>query len=185
MPILKKEVEVSMGEDGLHTEEIFLFFLLFKCINFKALSKKTYTIIKKSLEKFVDEKITIKFPNDLLINGSKVCGILQERITYNRSQYFIVGIGINLIKCPKIQNKQVSFLQKYNNNKINKKDIYKKIKPTLKDYLMKYMYVMGDIETQKQKYVYLITKKLIKKKIFNTININKSNLNQFEIYTFK
>ena len=34
------------------------------------------------------------------------------------------------------------------------------------------------LETQKQKYVYLITKKLIKKKIFNTININKSNLNR-------
>ncbi len=111
------------------------YFNLKKNINFKALSKKTYTIIKKSLEKFVDEKITIKFPNDLLINGSKVCGILQERITYNRSQYFIVGIGINLIKCPKIQNKQVSFLQKYNNNKINKKDIYKKIKSNFERFI--------------------------------------------------
>jgi len=60
---------------------------------------------------------------------------LQERITYNRSQYFIVGIGINLIKCPKIQNKQVSFLQKYNNNKINKKDIYKKIKSNFERFI--------------------------------------------------
>ena len=34
------------------------------------------------------------------------------------------------------------------------------------------------LETQKQKYVYLIIKKLLKKKIFNTININKSNLNR-------
>ena len=44
--------------------------------------------------------------------GSKVCGILQETITYNKDQYFIVGIGINLIKCPKIQNKQVFFFTK-------------------------------------------------------------------------
>ena len=111
------------------------YFNLKKNINFRAFSKKTYTIIKKSLEKFVDEKITIKFPNDLLINGSKVCGILQERITYKESQYFIVGIGINLIKSPKIQNKQVSFLQKYNNNKINKKDIYKKIKSNFERFI--------------------------------------------------
>ena len=109
------------------------YFNLKKNINFKALSKKTYTIIKKSLEKFVDEKITIKFPNDLLINGSKVCGILQERITYNRSQYFIVGIGINLIKCPKIQNKQVSFLQNIITIKLTKKIFIKRLKATLKD----------------------------------------------------
>ena len=104
------------------------YFALRKKINIKTLSTKIYTIIKKSLEKFVNEKITVKLPNDLLIKKSKDCGILQETILYNKNKYFIVGIGINLIKSPKIQNKQVSFLQKYNNNKINKSDIYKKIK---------------------------------------------------------
>ena len=104
------------------------YFNLKKNINIKTLSKKVYTILKKSLEKFINEKITIKLPNDLLIKDSKVCGILQETITYNNNKYFIVGIGINLDKSPKIENKQVSFLQKYNNNKIKKTDIYKKIK---------------------------------------------------------
>jgi BirA family biotin operon repressor/biotin-[acetyl-CoA-carboxylase] ligase len=104
------------------------YFNLKKNITIRSLSKKIYTILKKSLEKFVNEKITVKLPNDLLIKGSKVCGILQETITYNKNKYFIVGIGVNLIKSPKIENKQVSFLQKYNNNKIKKTDIYKKIK---------------------------------------------------------
>ena len=104
------------------------YFNLKKNINIKTLSKKVYTILKKSLEKFINEKITIKLPNDLLIKDSKVCGILQETITYNNNKYFIVGIGINLVKSPKLENKQVSFLQKYNNNKIKKTDIYKNIK---------------------------------------------------------
>ena len=104
------------------------YFNLKKKLTIKTLSKKIYTIIKKSLEKFVNEKITIKLPNDLLIKGSKVCGILQETIVHDENKYFIIGIGINLIKSPKIKNKQVSFLQKYNNNKINKTDICKNLK---------------------------------------------------------
>ncbi len=112
-----------------------IYFDLKKNINIKSLSKKIYTILKKSLEKFVNERITVKLPNDLLIKGSKVCGILQETIIYNNNKYFIVGIGINLIKGPKIENKQVSFLQKYNNNKIKKTDIYKNIKNNFEKFI--------------------------------------------------
>ena len=111
------------------------YFNLKKSVTIRSLSKKIYTTLKKSLEKFVNEKITIKLPNDLLIKGSKVCGILQETITYNNDKYFIVGIGINVINSPKINNKQVSFLQKYNNNKINKNDIYTNIKNNFEKFI--------------------------------------------------
>ena len=105
-----------------------IYFNINKNMSIKYLTKKVYITLKKSLEKFVSEKITIKLPNDLLIKGHKVCGILQETINYNNNKFFIVGIGINLVKSPKITNKHVSFLQKYNNNKIKKADIFKKIK---------------------------------------------------------
>ena len=105
-----------------------VYFNLRKKVKITSMSKKIYKIIKYSLERFVNEKITLKLPNDLLIKGSKVCGILQETIDYDKNKYLIVGIGINLIKCPKLENKQVSFLQKYNNNKIKRTEIYKKIK---------------------------------------------------------
>ncbi len=105
-----------------------IYFNLKKNITIKKISKKVYKTLKKTLEKFVNQKITIKLPNDLLIKGSKICGILQETIIYKKNKYFIIGIGINLIKSPKINNKQVSFLQKYNNNKIKKIDIYTNIK---------------------------------------------------------
>jgi len=111
------------------------YFNLKKSVTIRTLSKKIYTTLKKSLEKFVNEKITIKLPNDLLIKGSKVCGILQETVTYNNDKYFIVGIGINVNNSPKINNKQVSFLQKYNNNKINKNDIYTNIKNNFEKFI--------------------------------------------------
>ena len=112
-----------------------IYFNLERSAGIKSLSKRVYTLLKKSLEKFVNEKITIKLPNDLLIKGCKVCGILQETVNYNNNKYFIIGIGINLVKSPKIINKQVSFLQKYNNNKIKKTDIYKNIKENFEKFI--------------------------------------------------
>ena len=118
------------------------------------------------MEKFVNEKITIKLPNDLLIKGSKVCGILQETVKYNDNKYFIVGIGINVINSPKINNKQVSFLQKYNNNKINKNDIYKNIKNNFEKFIwLGNMYLIGDIgNTETKICLFNNKKKLLKKK---------------------
>ncbi len=114
---------------------ISVYFRVKKNINIKIISRDIYGLVKKSLENFVDEKITIKLPNDLLIKKEKVCGILQETIIHNKNKYFIVGIGINLYKKPKILNKRVSFLQKYNNNKIKKTDIYKIIKRNFEKFI--------------------------------------------------
>jgi BirA family biotin operon repressor/biotin-[acetyl-CoA-carboxylase] ligase len=39
----------------------------------------------------------IKWPNDILVNGKKICGILIENsIAGNRIQYSVVGIGLNV-----------------------------------------------------------------------------------------
>ena len=108
------------------------YFNIKKNINFKSLSKKDLTL-KNSLENLLSEKITIKFPNDLLIKWVKSLRNIARENNYNNNQFFIIGIGINLIKCPKITNKQVSFLQKYNNNKIKKKIFIKRLKATLKE----------------------------------------------------
>ena len=37
----------------------------------------------------------LKWPNDLLINNKKICGILVESEIVNNEMEFIVGIGIN------------------------------------------------------------------------------------------
>ena len=63
-------------------------------------------IIKKTLKNFCkNQTISLKYPNDLLLNGKKFCGILQEMITFDNRKYLIIGIGININSNPKVLNK--------------------------------------------------------------------------------
>ena len=71
---------------------------LYSNISVKKITDKNCLKIKKALSSFLTHKIKIKAPNDLLINGKKFCGILQEIIIYKNIKYLIVGIGINLFK---------------------------------------------------------------------------------------
>jgi BirA family biotin operon repressor/biotin-[acetyl-CoA-carboxylase] ligase len=61
-------------------------------------------LIKKLLSNFYKSKISVKNPNDLLINNMKISGILQETLSKSGQKFIIVGIGINLIKSPIIKN---------------------------------------------------------------------------------
>jgi BirA family biotin operon repressor/biotin-[acetyl-CoA-carboxylase] ligase len=50
-----------------------------------------------SIETVAGLKTQIKWPNDILIGGKKVCGILIENeVRGNRAAYAIIGIGINV-----------------------------------------------------------------------------------------
>ncbi len=50
-----------------------------------------------TIEKVADLKPQVKWPNDVLINGKKVCGILIEsNVQKNKAAYAIIGIGINV-----------------------------------------------------------------------------------------
>ena len=63
-------------------------------------------IISDVIKHFCEKKnISFKFPNDVFVNGKKICGILQELITLNSSKFLIIGIGINIISNPCINNK--------------------------------------------------------------------------------
>ena len=70
----------------------------------KQLTKINCLLVKKFISNFYKKKITFKSPNDLLINKKKVSGILQETIYKNNHRFLIVGIGINIVKSPKIKN---------------------------------------------------------------------------------
>lgn len=56
----------------------------------------TGVAVAKTLEKVGVENPEIKWPNDIMINGKKVCGILTEAVTkFNTIENIIVGVGID------------------------------------------------------------------------------------------
>ena len=97
-------------------------------ISLKQITKINCLLVKKLLSIYYKKKITLKKPNDLMINKKKICGILQEKISKLKKKYLIVGIGINLIKDPNLKNYPTTNLYELLNKKISKKKIEKEIK---------------------------------------------------------
>ena len=60
-------------------------------------------IVSETIKHFCKDKtVSLKFPNDVFLNGKKICGILQETITFNKQKFLIIGIGMNIVSNPKI-----------------------------------------------------------------------------------
>ena len=69
-----------------------------------------------------NKDINIKWPNDIFISRKKVCGILQEQITFNKNFFLIIGVGINLVSNPRNNIKYEStniFLETEKKHSIN------------------------------------------------------------------
>jgi birA, biotin-[acetyl-CoA-carboxylase] ligase region len=106
---------------------ITIFFKLKENINIKKITILNCKIIKKTLFKYIKKTISIKAPNDLLINKKKICGILQEIKFNNKSKFIVIGIGINLIKSPEIKNYPTTNILKETGFKVKKYDLIKNI----------------------------------------------------------
>ena len=107
-------------------------------LSLSSLTKINSLLVKNIVSKYYKKKITFKSPNDLLINKKKICGILQEKIEKSKKQYFVVGIGFNLIRSPNIPNYPTTNLFEVTNQKINKKKFVKELKITFEKFLSKY-----------------------------------------------
>ena len=113
-------------------------------LSLKDLTKVNCLLVKKLLSSFYNGKITIKKPNDLLINKMKISGILQETLSKSGEKFIIVGIGINLIESPSIKNYVATNLFDLtgikispNNAALKLKKIYETFIPMLPKYNIK------------------------------------------------
>jgi BirA family transcriptional regulator, biotin operon repressor / biotin---[acetyl-CoA-carboxylase] ligase len=55
-------------------------------------------VVAETVSQTTGETATIKWPNDVLVCGKKVCGILSEAgvVAADRGPHFVVGIGLNV-----------------------------------------------------------------------------------------
>jgi BirA family biotin operon repressor/biotin-[acetyl-CoA-carboxylase] ligase len=60
------------------------------------ISKAVSVAIAEYLEEKTGMPIALKWPNDILIENQKICGILLETVLVDRARYMIVGIGLNI-----------------------------------------------------------------------------------------
>lgn len=102
-------------------------------------TKLNCLLVKKMISKYYKKKITYKKPNDLLIKGKKISGILQEIINKNNEKSLIVGIGLNLVKNPIIRNYPTTNLNDLINKKVSKKKIEIELKNVFEKNLSKFV----------------------------------------------
>ncbi len=114
-----------------------VFFIFNPKISVKKLTSMSCNIVKKSLMKFLNKKISIKQPNDLLIDKKKVCGILQETLFYKNKKFAIIGIGLNIDKSPKIKNYPTTYINFFLKKKLTSFKIYNEIKTNFESRLSK------------------------------------------------
>ncbi|MBU0714418.1 MAG: biotin--[acetyl-CoA-carboxylase] ligase [Verrucomicrobia bacterium] len=56
--------------------------------------------VARALEKWRPKQIRLKWPNDVMLNGRKIAGVLVEpRIKRAVIEFAVVGIGVNVLHC--------------------------------------------------------------------------------------
>ena len=112
-------------------------------ISLNSLTEINCLLVKKILNRYYKKNITFKKPNDLLINKKKISGILQEIISISDKKFLIIGIGVNLVKSPKIKDYPTTSLFELTNNYINKSKFENQLKEIFEKHLTK-MYKIGN-----------------------------------------
>lgn len=109
----------------------------------------------------------IKWPNDILIENKKVCGVLIEYV----NNFIIIGIGINIKSSPKLTKYETTYLNKYLNKKTNVEEVLNLLIKNLNELLKK------DFDYIYEKWMnFAIKNKEIsyKDKIYKLIGIDKN-----------
>ncbi len=111
-----------------------------KKINFKQFAVLNALLIKKIVSSSASKSIKIKWPNDILFQKKKFCGILQEVINYENFDYLIVGIGLNTNIAPQNKSFSSTCLKNIVGKKISNTKMLYKIKNKYEKFLKEINY---------------------------------------------
>jgi BirA family biotin operon repressor/biotin-[acetyl-CoA-carboxylase] ligase len=94
-------------------------------LSLKKITKLNCNLVKKTISNFYKKIIFFKEPNDLMIDGKKICGILQEVVYRNDKKFLVIGIGINVVKNPLIFDYPTTNLCEITGKNYNKNNVEK------------------------------------------------------------
>lgn len=88
------------------------------------IAKTVFTVLNKYMT-----NVSIKWPNDILVNDNKVCGILLEAVTTSKLECVIIGVGINVNTNEFSDDLKIkaTSLSKELNKTIDKEELFNKI----------------------------------------------------------
>lgn len=116
----------------------------------------------------------IKWPNDILINGKKVCGILSEFTSTPKGDFIVIGIGINVYQnendFPTELKHKATSLKLNTSTNIIKDYLINNLTSTIYDYYNRFL--LNDFKSIKEEYT--AKSSLINKEISVCINGNNT-----------
>jgi len=108
-----------------------------KNVDFKEFAVLNAYLLKSILVKKFSNKIKIKWPNDLLFEEKKICGILQETVINAEKKFLIIGIGINTNLKPTNSSFLSTSLKQITKKNIDNKKLFIMIKKNYEKFLLK------------------------------------------------
>ena len=132
--------------------------------------------LAKAVKNTLDIDVSVKWPNDITLNGKKVAGMLVDAsFQANNIDYLILGIGINFdIDAKKIEKRLSKSANFYGVNSLRKKDDSTPPKILLREFLVQFEKILIQLNKgEKAKIVKEWTKKA--DKIGKKISINTSD----------
>lgn len=58
----------------------------------------TANIVRYFIANLTNQPTFVKWPNDIILNNKKISGMLIEKKVVNQQEYYIIGIGINVLQ---------------------------------------------------------------------------------------
>ena len=132
--------------------------------------------LAKAIKNTLNIDVSVKWPNDITLNGKKVAGMLVDAsFQANNIDYLILGIGINFdIDTKKIEKRLSKSANFYGVNSLRKKDDNTPPKILLREFLVQFEKILMQLNKgEKAKIVKEWTKKA--DKIGKKISINTSD----------